>query len=255
LDPSFELSEYLAIEQRLFNQLDAYMISPARSHPLARFARYVDEGPPDPSISAHNWNRTTGLIPEEVRGGVLLLSGYTDSPCSMRASAIRHSYEVLPANGRELNLFDINHAAGLGDFFRGDVSMLPRLLHTTSPLTYDLAVITIHRESIDECDAGETPHRDARMRRDPERGLSDEDDADARRLPQRRPGSVRTSARRAADDCDRDSLCDGSKPDGLLEDRFRVWRPSRSQSAAGCGDGSSRPAERELGPARHAVAQ
>ena len=48
------------------------------------FLRYVRGGPNDPSGFEPNWNRTFELVPDEVKGGALLLHGLTDSPYSLR---------------------------------------------------------------------------------------------------------------------------------------------------------------------------
>ena len=53
-----------------------------------RFNRYAVEGAVNPLRFAKNWNRTYEMIPEgEIRGGVLLMHGLTDSPYSVRAEA------------------------------------------------------------------------------------------------------------------------------------------------------------------------
>ncbi|MFI5181290.1 MAG: alpha/beta hydrolase [Thermoanaerobaculia bacterium] len=56
--------------------------------------RYFDESPLNPERAAKNWNRTFELIPETIRGGVLLVHGLTDAPYSVRAIA-----EIYRANG------------------------------------------------------------------------------------------------------------------------------------------------------------
>ena len=49
--------------------------------------RYFEGSPLNPDRSPKNWNRTFELVPEKVRGGVLLVHGLTDSPYSVRALA------------------------------------------------------------------------------------------------------------------------------------------------------------------------
>jgi alpha-beta hydrolase superfamily lysophospholipase len=49
--------------------------------------RYDPESPLNPGRMTRNWNRTIELVPEKVRGGVLLVHGLTDAPYSVRALA------------------------------------------------------------------------------------------------------------------------------------------------------------------------
>jgi alpha-beta hydrolase superfamily lysophospholipase len=79
--------EYVAIENRLFERLRDYAVSPDDLGGRSRLIRYVRGGPMDPETFEHNWNRTTELVPEEINGGVLLLHGLSDSPYSMRSLA------------------------------------------------------------------------------------------------------------------------------------------------------------------------
>jgi alpha-beta hydrolase superfamily lysophospholipase len=86
LEDDFGLDEYLALEDRLFSGLDAYMVPPEDASRYIRYTRYIAGGPGDPVTFPDNWNRTTQFEPEgEPRGGALLLHGLTDSPYSLRA--------------------------------------------------------------------------------------------------------------------------------------------------------------------------
>ncbi|MHC5025806.1 MAG: alpha/beta hydrolase [Planctomycetota bacterium] len=94
----------MALEADLFRELDAEiyaanaresLASPPRRHGLVRYARGSLS---DPDAQDTNWNRSWELIPERVRGGVLLLHGLTDSPYSMRSIGEvfhEHGYYVL----------------------------------------------------------------------------------------------------------------------------------------------------------------
>jgi alpha-beta hydrolase superfamily lysophospholipase len=92
LDEEFTVSsdvssfdQYLALEDRLFKQLDerVYAEVPRGSrHVVNRFSRGSLS---DPGRWPVNWNRSFVLPNEQPTAGVLLLHGLTDSPYSMRA--------------------------------------------------------------------------------------------------------------------------------------------------------------------------
>jgi len=87
--PGFEFSQYLALEDQLFKDLDTYMVDPNDLGGLSSVIRYVRGGIGDPATSEPNWNRSIELRPATSPpvGGVLLLHGLTDSPYSMRSMA------------------------------------------------------------------------------------------------------------------------------------------------------------------------
>ncbi len=87
LEPGFTLDDYLAIEEEVFSNLDAFMLSPDNIGGHSEAIRYVRGGFGDPETFDRNWNRTFELVPREIRGGVLLLHGLSDSPYSMRSFA------------------------------------------------------------------------------------------------------------------------------------------------------------------------
>jgi alpha-beta hydrolase superfamily lysophospholipase len=87
LKPGFTLDDYLAIEDQLFAELDTFMLHPDDLRGNSDVGRYVRGGPGDPATFERNWNRTFELVPQEIRGGVLLLHGLSDSPYSMRSFA------------------------------------------------------------------------------------------------------------------------------------------------------------------------
>ena len=85
------LDDYLAIEDRVFAELDAKIIQALTpdDDPLSnRYARKKPSGP--------NWNRTVELEPEILRGGGLMLHGLSDAPYSMKHFAeLYHSKGYL----------------------------------------------------------------------------------------------------------------------------------------------------------------
>jgi alpha-beta hydrolase superfamily lysophospholipase len=79
------LEQYLDLEDGLFAQLDRYAVDPEDAHEHSRFSRYARNGQNTPERFSRNWNRTFELIPENIKGGVLLLHGLSDSPYSLRS--------------------------------------------------------------------------------------------------------------------------------------------------------------------------
>lgn len=76
--------EYLALEEKLFTQLDELVYE--RILPEDRFLinRYYKGSKADPNRWSPNWNRTFELESNAPKAGVLLLHGLSDSPYSMR---------------------------------------------------------------------------------------------------------------------------------------------------------------------------
>lgn len=79
---SFE--EYLALEERLFRQLDERVYSRVEG-PGSAVDRYTRGSLSDPARWPVNWNRTFERRRDEPAAGVLMLHGLSDSPYSMRA--------------------------------------------------------------------------------------------------------------------------------------------------------------------------
>ena len=79
------LADYLKREDETFAEVKREIAS--RLAPADRVVsnRYFDGSPLDPDNAPKNWNRTFELVPETIRGGVLLVHGLTDSPYSIRA--------------------------------------------------------------------------------------------------------------------------------------------------------------------------
>jgi len=63
LEPGFGLSDYLAVEDRLFAALDAFMLNADELSGTPRVIRYVTGGRGDPATFDRNWNRTFEMTP------------------------------------------------------------------------------------------------------------------------------------------------------------------------------------------------
>ncbi len=88
-------SDYLALEDRLFDQLDkeVYDEVPEAEHDLVN--RYSRDSQADPRRWPRNWNRSYELAQDKPVAGALLLHGLSDSPYSMRSLAERLHAEGL----------------------------------------------------------------------------------------------------------------------------------------------------------------
>lgn len=91
--------DYLALEERLFAELDARVFGVTPTGPAYAIVRYSPGSASDPRQRVRNWNRSFELIPPgEPAGGVLLLHGMSDSPYSLRAigeTLSRRGYRVV----------------------------------------------------------------------------------------------------------------------------------------------------------------
>ena len=118
--------DYLALEQRLFKQLDEKVYADTAAGPDHALERYSAGSSADPRRSKPNWNRSFELNADEPVGGVLLLHGMSDSPYSLRALGMalnQHGYQVvglrLPGHGtipsglREITWRDMAAAVNL----------------------------------------------------------------------------------------------------------------------------------------------
>jgi alpha-beta hydrolase superfamily lysophospholipase len=91
--PIHSFEDYLALEERLFAQLDERVydeVEPSKRHTIDRYSRGSTA---DPSRWPRNWNRSFELPAASPRAGVLLVHGMSDSPYSMRALA-QHLHEA-----------------------------------------------------------------------------------------------------------------------------------------------------------------
>ena len=83
--PVHTLTDYLALEERLFRELkdEVYdLIAPVEQ---TQVNRYHTGSLSDPGRWRRNWNRTFELTSAEPRFAALLLHGYSDSPYSLRS--------------------------------------------------------------------------------------------------------------------------------------------------------------------------
>ena len=91
-------ADYLALEDRLFAQLDAKVYAVTGSGTSYALLRYGSGGAADPRQFVPDWNRSFELRAEAPIGGVLLLHGMSDSPYSLRAigqALHARGYQVL----------------------------------------------------------------------------------------------------------------------------------------------------------------
>ena len=98
--------DYLALEDRLFEELDAEIYARTPRGPEYTLARYSAGSAADPRSRRPDWNRSYERPVDAPAGGVLLLHGLTDSPYSLRAigeAFSRQGYSViglrLPGHG------------------------------------------------------------------------------------------------------------------------------------------------------------
>lgn len=98
LTADFGLANYLERERRTFDDVEAVLAKRLRHGSGLPLGRYEPGGRNNPTTFEVNWNRSFELHPKELRGGVLLLHGLTDSPYSLRrvGEVLRdHGFYVL----------------------------------------------------------------------------------------------------------------------------------------------------------------
>jgi alpha-beta hydrolase superfamily lysophospholipase len=88
-DDVVTLDAYLALEDRLFSELDDEVYSKVPTGDAFLLNRYSSGSAADPRTRQPDYNRTFVLDADEPRGGILLLHGLTDSPYSLRALGAR----------------------------------------------------------------------------------------------------------------------------------------------------------------------
>jgi alpha-beta hydrolase superfamily lysophospholipase len=76
--------DYLALEDRLFDQLREEVYDATETGPAFALWRYSSGSAADPAIQQRDWNRSFELRVDNARGGILLLHGMSDSPYSLR---------------------------------------------------------------------------------------------------------------------------------------------------------------------------
>ena len=79
--------DYLRLENRLFQELEASVNSQVETGSSYGLVRYSNGSSADPLSYPTNWNRTFEFEADAPAGGVLLLHGMSDSPYSLRALA------------------------------------------------------------------------------------------------------------------------------------------------------------------------
>ena len=94
IDDRFTLADYLARENRIFDEVRTGVEDVVKPESAFEVNRYVRASRSSPSRLDHDYNRTFEVEPDSVRGGALLVHGLTDAPYSMRAMAA-----VLRAEG------------------------------------------------------------------------------------------------------------------------------------------------------------
>ncbi len=82
--PITTLQDYLALEDKLFAQLERDVYGKIAARERTDFNRYNAGSRSDPGIWPRNWNRTFELAAGDAPYGILLLHGYSDSPYSLR---------------------------------------------------------------------------------------------------------------------------------------------------------------------------
>ena len=98
--------DYMALEERLFRQLDKKIYATSDTGPAHVLERYSPGSAADPHRWQTNWNHSFELTNTPTVGGVLLLHGMSDSPYSLRSLGTTlnsHGYQViglrLPGHG------------------------------------------------------------------------------------------------------------------------------------------------------------
>jgi len=119
--------DYLALEDRLFAQLDEEVYARVETGPDYELVRYSSGSAADPRNDDPDWNRSFELTTPGPVGGVLLLHGMSDSPYSLRALAQAlhdKGYQVLglrlpghgtaPSGIRHVTMDDMTAAVRVG---------------------------------------------------------------------------------------------------------------------------------------------
>jgi len=88
-------ADYLALEDRLFEQLQTLVYDEVPTGQEYSLNRYSRDSFADPGRWPHNWNRSYELAQDAPVAGALLLHGLSDSPYSMRTLAERLHAEGL----------------------------------------------------------------------------------------------------------------------------------------------------------------
>jgi len=84
VDEEYWLEDYLIQENELFAAMEEGFEGSYAPDPTMEVSRFEPGGFNNPQTFPQNWNRTFELVPDEIRGGALLLHGLSDSPYSLR---------------------------------------------------------------------------------------------------------------------------------------------------------------------------
>lgn len=160
------IADYMALEERLFAELDAEVYARAPTGPESRLVRFSPGSVSDPRDWEPNWNRTFELVPDAPVGGVLLLHGMSDGPYSLRAlgeALGERGYRVLglrmpghgtaPAGLRSVTWEDMASATRLGMAHLGR-ALGGRPLHI---IGYSTGAALALDYSLDALSAGDAP--------------------------------------------------------------------------------------------------
>ncbi len=82
-----DFDAYLALEDRLFNELETEVYAKTSAHEKEKINRYTKNSISDPRRWEKAWNRTFELPVKNPKMGALLIHGLSDSPYSLRAQA------------------------------------------------------------------------------------------------------------------------------------------------------------------------
>jgi hypothetical protein len=83
-NPTFTFKEYQKKEDALFEELQKKVYDKVEQANQHQFSRYTLKSPCNPDSFPQNYNRSYELVPKEIKGGILLIHGLTDSPYSMK---------------------------------------------------------------------------------------------------------------------------------------------------------------------------
>jgi len=81
---NFSLEDYIKIENKIFEDLHNKIYTKTDNTLKNQFNRYNPQSVSCPLNYEQNWNKSFELIPPEIKGGVLLLHGLSDSPFSFK---------------------------------------------------------------------------------------------------------------------------------------------------------------------------
>jgi alpha-beta hydrolase superfamily lysophospholipase len=85
-DDGFDFDDYLALEDEVFDELNALVAGPWSNERVGGFSRFRTGSVCNPeTVLDRNWNRTFVFDHEDPIGGALLVHGLSDSPYSLRA--------------------------------------------------------------------------------------------------------------------------------------------------------------------------